>query len=226
MRWLLLIFLTLVGLAIFGLRYLPPAWDPRRPLDLTAPPNLLTSLKLRWMTIEPQACFAAFAASHLPVTPVPDRSSEQGCAIEHAVRLTGSVRATPPSPVVTCPLAAAWVLYERNTLQPVARQNLGIEVAGVRHFGSYACRNVNHEVAGRRSQHATANAIDIAGFILRDGREVSVARHWSGDGPEARFLHAARDGACRWFRGVLSPDYNAAHRDHFHLDMGSWQVCR
>lgn len=225
MRWLVLLLLVVV-LAMFGLRYLPPEWDPRTPLNLTAPPNLLTSLKLRWMTVEPQACFAAFAASGLPVSPVPDRPSDQGCAIEHAVRLTGSVRATPPGPIVTCPLAAAWVLYERNALQPVAKQYLGTEVIGIRHLGSYACRNVNHEVAGQRSEHATANALDVAAFILRDGRDVSVARNWSGDGPEARFLHAARDGACRWFRTALSPDYNAVHRDHFHFDMGPWRVCR
>jgi hypothetical protein len=85
---------------------------------------------------------------------------------------------------------------------------------------------VNHATAGRRSQHATANAIDIAGFVLRDGREVRLAQDWTGTGFEAAFLRAVRDGACRWFRGVLGPDYNAAHHDHFHFDMGPWRVCR
>jgi hypothetical protein len=39
-----------------------------------------------------------------------------------------------------------------------------------------------------------------------------------------------RDGACRLFATVLSPDYNAAHRDHLHLDEAKrgamWRACR
>jgi hypothetical protein len=225
MRWLALLVLV-AALLVLGLRHLPPAWDPRRPLDLTAPPNALTGLKLHWMTARPEACFAAFAASGIAVTRVPDRRSGEGCAIENAVWLTGALRASPADPVTTCPLAAAWVLFERNTLQPAARAHLGTEVTGLRHFGTYACRNVNHAAAGRRSEHATANAIDIAGFLLRDGREVRLATAWPGSGPEAAFLRSVRDGACRWFRAVLGPDYNAAHQDHFHFDMGPWRLCR
>ncbi|WP_162530556.1 extensin-like domain-containing protein [Rhodovastum atsumiense] len=225
MRWLLGLAL-LFGLVALGLRHLPPEWDPRRPLDLTAAPNALTGLKLRALQLQPDLCPAAFTGSGLPFLPVPDRPADNGCAIEHAVRLTGPVRAMPANPVVTCPLAAAWTLFERNTLQPEARQLLGTEVTAIRHYGTYACRNVNHAQAGRRSQHATANAIDIAGFVLRDGREVKLAGNWGGSGPESAFLHALRDGACRWFRGVLGPEYNAAHHDHFHLDMGPWRICR
>jgi len=28
------------------------------------------------------------------------------------------------------------------------------------------------------------------------------------------------------FSVVLSPDYNAAHRNHFHVDVGPWWRCR
>ena len=55
---------------------------------------------------------------------------------------------------------------------------------------------------------------------------MSLARHWSGAEPEAAFLREVRDGACRWFRAVLGPEYNAEHRDHFHLDRGMWNACR
>ena len=75
-------------------------------------------------------------------------------------------------------------------------------------------------------QHATANAIDMAGLTLADGRELRLARDWGGVGPEAAFLRAARDGACRWFGAVLGPDHDAAHADHLHLDMGPWRACR
>ena len=37
--------------------------------------------------------------------------------------------------------------------------------------------------------------------------------------PTSEFLHVAHDEACEIFGTVLGPDANAAHRDHFHLDM-------
>ncbi|MBF3247311.1 extensin, partial [Pseudomonas aeruginosa] len=49
---------------------------------------------------------------------------------------------------------------------------------------------------------------------------------WAGESADGRFLRRVRDGACASFNAVLGPDYNAAHRDHFHLDMGLWKVCR
>jgi hypothetical protein len=214
LRWLLAP-LGLVALAWLGSRWLPPEWDPRAPLDLTAAPNMVTALKLRWLRTSPAACFAAFEASHIAVTRVPDRPSEVGCGLENAVRLPSELRISPSQPVVTCRLAAAWVLYERNTLAPAG-------VVGLTHLGAQACRNVNRERYGRLSEHATANALDIAAFRLR-GQELRVARDWARDDAPMRVL---RDGACRWFGAVLGPDYNTAHADHFHLDMGRARVCR
>ena len=91
-------------------------------------------------------------------------------------------------------------------------------VVAIDHFGSYNCRHIYGRDAGNWSEHATADAVDIAGFRLADGTRISVARDWKGDGPKAAFLREVRDGACRLFATTLSPDYNAAHRDHLHLD--------
>jgi len=77
-----------------------------------------------------------------------------------------------------------------------------------------------------RSRHATAEAFDVAGFVLADGRRIRVLGDWSADTSSAKFLRDVRDGACRFFDGVLSPDYNAAHRDHLHLDRGRYRYCR
>jgi hypothetical protein len=225
-----LTWLSVIGLlgaaGAIGLRHLPPEWDPRRPLDLAATPNLMTAVKLRRLAVQPEACFAALATTGLAISRIADRDSDIGCEIRDAVRLPASVRVVPARPVATCRTAAAWLLFERHVMQAAARRHLGSEVASVRHLGTQACRNVNHATTGRRSQHATANAIDIAGFTLRDGRQVTLLRDWQGTGAEAAFLRALRDGACDWFRAVLGPDYNAAHRDHFHFDMGPWRACR
>ena len=89
------------------------------------------------------------------------------------------------------------------------------------------CRNINHSTEGRRSEHATANAIDLAGFVLADGQQITLKDDWSGSNARrSEFLRALRDGACDFFDVVLSPDYNEAHRDHFHFDMGSYRTCR
>ncbi|PTS74531.1 extensin, partial [Sphingomonas sp. HMWF008] len=81
------------------------------------------------------------------------------------------------------------------------------------------------------SEHSTADAVDIAAFVLADGRRISVLEDWRGNGPEATFLHRVRNGACRLFATTLSPDYNAAHANHLHLDQAvrggmGWTVCR
>ncbi len=80
--------------------------------------------------------------------------------------------------------------------------------------------------SGPMSQHAYANAWDVTGFELTDGRVVSVEKHWHSEGPFGRFLHEARDDACNIFRVVLGPDYNAQHHDHLHVDMGRGSRCR
>jgi hypothetical protein len=113
-------------------------------------------------------------------------------------------------------------------VQPLAHEHLGQRVTSVQSLGSFSCRNIvgNAMLRKVRSQHATANAADIAGFHLASGRFVSVRSHWKGEGAEQRFLRAVHARACRYFRAVLGPDYNAAHRDHFHLDRGPWSRCR
>jgi hypothetical protein len=127
----------------------------------------------------------------------------------------------------SCALSVGLAMFIRHVVQPAARRNLGSEIVRIDHLGTFACRPI---VGGRNhkemSEHAAANAIDITGFVTRDGRKITVAANWGGDDPRTHFLHEVRDGACPLFKAVLSPDYNAAHRTHFHLDMGRFKVCR
>ena len=129
--------------------------------------------------------------------------------------------------------AVSLAMWERHALQPAAEAMLDDRVVAVEHFGSYACRDIGGGARGQeggehRSEHATANALDVAAFVLADGRTVSVARDWQrpADDPRRRFLQAVHDGACGVWNVVLGPDYNAAHRDHFHLDLGRFRACR
>ena len=205
---------------------LPARWDPFAPLDLRDAPGILTAYKLNRMERDPEACLAAFALSGIPVTRGPDMPVRDGCGIANPVRMPGPLTFSPPAPLVACSLAAAWAVYERHALQPAATAHLGARVTGVRHLGVYNCRNVNHAARGNRSRHATGMALDVVGFTLADGRTVGLPRDWGTPDGRGAFLRAARDGACRVFGAVLGPEFNALHRDHFHLDRGGWGACR
>jgi hypothetical protein len=213
-------------LVSLGVVTVPPSYNPWRSLDTREAPNLLTRFKLARLERNRQECAAVLGRSDVAHTPVPDLATAEGCGFEGAVRVARSGVSFGSDFVVTCPLAVAWSLFETHVLQPAARRHFGQEVTRVVHFGSYACRNVNHREMGRRSEHATANALDVAGFVLADGTRITLAADWDGSGARAAFLRDLRAGACRFFDVVLGPDFNEAHRDHFHLDMGRFRACR
>ena len=205
---------------------LPDAWNPWAPLDVRASPNLLTRYKLGRLQDDPALCDQVLKNSGLRVSHQADTPADAVCPLRNTLRVQGADVALSSSFLASCPLAVAFALFERHSLQPAAQAVFGQSVTRVDHLGSFACRNMYNRAEGRLSQHASANALDIAGFRLADGRSISVLKDWSGEGDSARFLRQVRDGACDDFNVVLSPDYNAAHRNHFHLDMGRWWVCR
>lgn len=222
-----LIILSLLAIATWqATRHLPPAWNPWAPLDVRDPPNLLTRYKLSRLANNPTLCEQALATSQLRTAAQLDSPGGATCPLKGVVRVQGGQLRLSSSFLATCPLAVAYALFERHTLAPAAQAMLGAPVVQVDHLGSYACRNIYNRADGRRSQHATANALDIAGFRLGDGRRVSVLADWARQDQVGSFLRQVHDGACDSFNVVLGPAYNAAHRNHFHLDMGGWAVCR
>ena len=215
------------GLALAaGLVRLPDRWNPFAPPVIADAPNLLTDWKIARLKDAPDQCLTVLETGSLAFTPVPDRQTAESCGFRNAVRVGGAEDLRFSSGfTASCPLMVAWSIFERHILQPAARRHFASPVARVEHLGTYACRPVRG--GSTPSQHATANAIDIAGLVLADGTRITLAHDWSGDDARKRaFLRELRDGACEVFRGVLGPDYNAAHRDHFHLDMGRWSICR
>ncbi|ASJ91194.1 extensin family protein [Porphyrobacter sp. CACIAM 03H1] len=215
-------------LAIAGWQWLQnhPQHNPWAPLDLRDPPGWATRTKLARLKEDVGACRAVLARSDIVFTAL-DAAGEGECARPDRTRL-GDYPLSPDTPPVTCPVAIALELWRRDSVAPAARRILGSDIARIEHLGAFSCRRMYGASEGRWSEHATGNAIDIAGFVLEDGRRISVLGDWDGEGTEARFLREVRDGACKSFATVLSPDYNAAHADHFHLDQdGRWSgVCR
>ncbi len=226
-RFLLLL---LAALAVFvyavwrGHLDIPAKWNPWAPLDIREAPTLLTPFKLKRLQQDRLLCEQALKTSDLDYVSVPDSTPQAGCPVENAVRISRSAVSFNGAFLATCPLAAAYALFERHGLQPAAQQTFGQPVVRIDHFGSFACRNIAR--SNRRSQHASANALDLASFHLQDGTRITVARDWAGDDDKARFLRKVKAAACDAFRVTLSPEYNAAHHDHFHVDMGGFGMCR
>lgn len=228
-RWIFWLVLLMIGGAAVsvwrGWLEVPPQWNPWAPLDVKAAPNWLTGYKLMRLRSDPELCAQALSSSDLRVTRQSD-SPDAKCPLIGALRVQGGEAALSSSFLASCPLAVAYAMFERHTLQPIAQSAYGQKVARIDHLGSFACRNVYNRESGALSRHASADALDIAGFRLADGRNISVLKDWPKQNQHAQFLRQVRDGACEAFSVVLSPDYNAAHRNHFHVDVGRWSVCR
>jgi hypothetical protein len=176
-------------------------------------------------------CLAELNAARVRFSPVPDRQNTATCGLHQGGVLgadLGTVARMAPGDVeMTCQTALALSIWRRQSLEPAAREILGSDVVQIDHMGAYACRNVNNGVGSNRiSAHSQAAALDFAGVRLRDGRRITVTRDWNGDTPEARFLKRIRDDACRIFGTTLSPDYNAVHYDHLHLEATDTRFCR
>jgi hypothetical protein len=216
--------LLLAGLLVFALvdRLAPPQDLPWKPFSLDQPLGLATAGKLARIGADPAACRAVLREGGVRF--VEGETRETGfCSTRNTVRAAG--RLAPAAPVMTCPLALDYALWERQVLVPAAREILHSRLTRVDHYGTYACRTIYGRPGERPSAHARAAALDVAGFRFADGRRATVARDFRADSDEGRFVRAARDGACRVFGIVLSPDYNAAHRDHFHLEGDGWNRC-
>jgi hypothetical protein len=226
---IILYVLLVVGVVfVFRQGLLPGVLNPLPALDLGSSNPWLVDWRLAAIKYNPDLCRRVITPPHIDAQPIADGPFKEGCGWTNAVRMSsaGGVRAGFDK--VTCEAASALALWLAHDLQQVAQDILGQRVTAVQSYGSYSCRNIIGAKfwKNRRSEHASANAIDIGGFTLANGRQISVRGQWRGNGPEARFLRAAHASACRYFRVVLGPDYNAEHHDHFHFDRGIGWMCR
>ncbi|MDY6984385.1 MAG: extensin family protein [Pseudomonadota bacterium] len=210
---------------------LPGHWKPWAPLRLDDPPTFITLGKLAELPQQPETCLAVLATAPegaLDYLPLEDYTPVESCPLTNVVRVNGTGVEFASSVTLSCPLLVRWLMFEQQALQPLALQHVGSKVARIEHYGSFACRNVYGRATGRRSEHATASAFDVAAFEFEDGEVATVLGHWdSEDAPEkSAFLKEAHGAACRYFGAVLGPEYNQPHENHFHLDTGRFNICR
>ncbi len=208
----------------FGVFDWPRAYDPLALPDVTVKPGFLTAWQMRLVDLQPADCALVLQRAGLAAVMRPAKNVGSSCQVSGAIAVSGFSKARIRSEDMRCGVAARLYVWERHVVQPAARRILGEEIVEVLHFGSFSCRTMRG--SSNMSEHATANAFDIAGFRTKSGKVISVKRDWNTGKAEDKFLHAAREGLCDWFNATLSPDYNADHADHFHIDMGAWPTCR
>jgi hypothetical protein len=176
---------------------------------------------------ECQTMLAAMGVSFEPTTHAPESPDTHPgltCVIEdpvilhppiHGVEVTSPWGETPGM-LAACSMALSLAM----TVDDVAEQG----VTTLYHMGTYNCR----VIAGTDtlSRHAYGDAIDISGFDFEDGSSCTLVDDWEHDTsspvtPCGIFMYEA---AHRWFDAyywntILTPNYNEAHDDHFHVDL-------
>lgn len=193
-------------------------YGPPKPEEHLAEPKPPTEPRI-YQTACPAVLLGRVEAKALP--PIADGQ----CHAQSPLSLTGVLangRMVPVSGGVEtdCGVASAlpgWV----ESVDSYLKSREDTEIAEVVVGTSYMCRNVNGASTGNLSFHGFADALDVVGFRLEDGRFVTVEGGWANaTSPEGRLLRFAHDSACASFTTVLGPEANAEHHDHLHLDLG------
>lgn len=160
---------------------------------------------------------AVFAPARLEDDPPP----LEGCGMIDGVTVSRGptgIQYRPPVRV-SCAFALALPAVER-VIQATAAELVGEPVEVARTMGSYGCRTIQSTRSpGRLSEHAFGNAIDV-GEWWTHGTKAVVLRDFRGTGPEGTLLRALAERlrASGALERLLDPDYDAAHRNHFHLE--------
>ena len=151
--------------------------------------------------------------------------AESGCAVRSplavtAVLVNGRMVPLAGEAVLNCGMATALPLWAAAVDAYLAgRENTRLTriLVGT----SYACRPRNNAVGADMSEHGFANALDVTGFALEDGRTIALPGGWSEPlAPAGQLLRFAHGAGCAHFTTSLGPEANALHADHLHLDLG------
>ena len=140
-------------------------------------------------------------------------SKVQGCGIEQPVRVTqvDGIRLTTPA-TIDCATASALKDWINAGVRPAFGRQ---EVVELRVAASYICRPRNNVRGAKISEHGRGKAIDISGFILSDGKELTVSGNYN------RQMRQAYRAACGIFGTTLGPGSDGYHEDHLHFDTAS-----
>ncbi len=145
----------------------------------------------------------------------------KGCGLEDAVQVqsVAGVRLSQAA-VMDCVTARALKTWIEETAKPAFSGQSGLR--GLRVAAHYSCRTRNNQPGAKVSEHGRGRAIDISGFQLANGAEVSVLKGWKS-AANAKTLRRLHKGACGTFGTVLGPNSDRYHQDHLHFDTARYR---
>jgi hypothetical protein len=212
----------------------------QRERDSRTARNLRPTLKSSWSSAQIKTavdrCKLVLATTNIDADILAPIGGAGGCGIAAPllVRSFGAVKVKPAAKL-NCNMALATYQWLINRTQPMARKKYRSPVVSIRQLSSFSCRSRRGSGTSRISEHSFGNALDVGSFTLANGKTISILKDWSttgalfGIGRDANFLFDAHKMACESYATVLSPRYNKAHANHFHMDMGRsgrYKICR
>lgn len=156
--------------------------------------------------------------SPAPYSQAPAAQPRLGPPLGDPVNTVGPV-AIKPTATLACPIVSVLDRWLAESVQPAAQRWFGVRVVEIKQISAYSCRGMNGNPGAHISEHAFGNALDIAAFVLADGRRVTVKGGWRGMPEEQGFLRDVQATACQQFNTVLAPGSNRHHEDHIHVDL-------
>jgi hypothetical protein len=145
-------------------------------------------------------CREALASTHAVVDDLPP-IKKGNCGAPAPIRLISIGKSNPvsfkPAPTINCRMLVPLKHWIDKGLQPNASRYMDTRVKTVSIISSYSCRTRYGRPGARISEHAFANALDISGFRLADGRRVSVLKHWGPTRADTEKALAAARAAAR-----------------------------
>ncbi|MAM62620.1 MAG: extensin-like protein [Maritimibacter sp.] len=145
-----------------------------------------------------------------------------GCGVSEPVKVTSVSGVALSQPItVDCQTAVVFNAWVGQALVPLTKR-LGGGVQEVTIFASYACRTRNNQRGAKISEHGRGHAVDVGGFTLANGVELTVLDHWN-DPQHGSLMQQLHRVACGPFGTVLGPKSDRFHKNHFHFDTARYR---
>jgi hypothetical protein len=179
----------------------------------------------------PSPCRQALTEDIAIAPSIPPIRGPGACGGEDLVRLEAVVLpdkrrvAVKPAAVLRCAMASALADWIRSDVAPLT-ERLAMRLGELDNFDSFDCRGRNRVATAKLSEHGRANALDLRGLKLADGRLLSLT-----DRAVAREIREkVRTSVCTRFTTVLGPGSDGYHEDHIHLDLAErrngYRICQ
>lgn len=198
---------------------------PARPADPTSGAKMASIPPQAATSPGPSTCVQSLRTAKVTFEVMPASFGEAGCPLADPIRLqavetpAGTVT-FPEGPVFTCRFAQKFAQWVSDTGAPVVLAQTSKRLEKMATGPGYQCRRRNGDSSAKMSEHAAGDAVDITSMTIAGGTTIQMAEAINPASPSYPVLRALRTTACGYFTTVLGPGANAAHKEHYHFDLG------